>query len=298
MNSKLLLLGTVLLALLSSCDQMFNEVAEPVYFKIDSFQVTTDYNEEGSNLHDISDAWVYVDGSLQGVYELPAKFPVIASTGEHNVLITPGIKLNGIAATRFQYNVMTSYEVNENLQIGDTVTFNPTVTYRENVVFKWLEDFEQGGETWIKDESSDTTMNTITVDSLVYEGDACGEIYLTDEMTFFEIQTNNDLILPNTSAKPAFLEINHRSITSSEEANNRLLAVGFIAYKASSIIQTEPFIYINSKDEWSKTYINLTAGLAEHNDAFLYKIYLGIAKEAGSGEIHTLIDNIKVVHLE
>lgn len=297
MSSKLLLLVGFIVLTFCSCEQFFKEVSEPVYFKIDSFNVSTDYNEEGSDIHDISDAWVYVDDQLQGVYELPAKFPVIATEGEHDILITPGIKLNGIAATRFDYKVMTSYQVTQNLTIGDTITFNPEVSYRENAVFKWLEDFEQGGESWIKDESSDTTMTIQSIDSLAFEGDGYGEIFMSNEMTFFEIQSNVDFLPPAVNGTPTFLEINHRSITSSTNDANRLMAIGIIAYKSSAIVQTEPFIYINSKDDWNKTYVNLTATLAEHSDAFLFKVYIGLAKEAGSGEVHTLIDNIKLVHL-
>ena len=296
MKAKFALLSIICLICFSSCEQMFKEVAEPVYFKIDSFTVNTDYSEEGSDIHDISDAWVYVDDQLQGVYELPAKFPVIATEGSHDVLITPGIKLNGIAATRFDYKVMTSYQTTASLSIGDTITFDPEVEYRDNATFKWLEDFEQGGESWIKDDASDTTLTTQSVDSLVFEGDAYGEIFLADDMTFFEIQSNNDFFLPN-SGTPVFLELNHRSISTSDSDANRLLAIGLVAYKSSAIVQTEPFIYLNSKDEWNKTYVNLTATIADHQDAFLFKIYFGIAKEAGSGEVHTILDNIKLVHL-
>lgn len=294
MKGKILFSLIFGIVLFTSCDKLFNEVAEPVYFKIDSFSLETEYVTQGSSNHDITDAWVYIDDQLQGIYELPAKFPVIASEGIHDILITPGVKLNGIAATRFQYDVMTSYQTNINVSIGDTIQIEPEVRYRDNAQFLWLEDFEQGGESWIKDGLSDSTL-TIQSDSLAFEGNSYGEIYLRDDQSRFEIQSNNDFIFPK-GGTPVFLELNHKSVLGDNGSNNNLFGIGLISYTVSSVIQSEPFIYLNSKSDWNKTYVNLTAEIAANPNAFAHKIYIGLARDAGNGPVHILIDNLKVVH--
>ena len=87
---------------LSSCEIYNPSEDEPSYIHIDSISLTTDYTAYGTASHKITDAWVYVDNELIGAFELPANVPVLKS-GVHNINIRPGIKLNGIAATRSYY---------------------------------------------------------------------------------------------------------------------------------------------------------------------------------------------------
>ncbi|HOV12628.1 MAG TPA: hypothetical protein PLL90_12785, partial [Bacteroidales bacterium] len=66
----------------------------PSYIHIDKIDLNTTYEFDGSNSCKITDAWVYIDGDLQGIYELPATFPVLAN-GQHTIMVRAGIKLNG-----------------------------------------------------------------------------------------------------------------------------------------------------------------------------------------------------------
>ena len=85
---------TTLLALnLTSCQKFEGDQTIPAYVRIDTVLFTADYVTQGSSTHKITDAWVYVDDQLIGVYELPSTFPVLAS-GKHKLEIRVGIKLN------------------------------------------------------------------------------------------------------------------------------------------------------------------------------------------------------------
>ena len=68
----------------------------PSYMSINS--VTLDEN----STHNISDVWIYIDDNLQGVYELPANFPIL-DEGTHKLRVKAGIKDNGISAKRIPY---------------------------------------------------------------------------------------------------------------------------------------------------------------------------------------------------
>jgi hypothetical protein len=61
----------LIVLVLSSC-QKEDTVDIPTYLKIDNIVL-----DEGNTTSIITDAWVYVNDQLQGVYELPAKFPVL-----------------------------------------------------------------------------------------------------------------------------------------------------------------------------------------------------------------------------
>ena len=68
----------------------------PAYIKINDIELNN------SSTDKITDAWVYIENQLQGVYELPAKFPVL-ETGVKEIRIKAGIKNNGISSSRVFY---------------------------------------------------------------------------------------------------------------------------------------------------------------------------------------------------
>ena len=87
----------VALLIISACQKEESPNAIPAYLKIDA--ITLDENNTSAN---ITDAWVYFDNNLQGIYPLPTIFPVLAE-GKQNISIKAGIKNNGIAAIRVEY---------------------------------------------------------------------------------------------------------------------------------------------------------------------------------------------------
>ena len=85
-----------ILLLLSSCELINPEEDTPAFIKIDNF----DYTDVGTAK--IVDAGVYIDNDLQGIYPIPNTIPVLKQ-GNHSVYIAPGIKENGISASRTNY---------------------------------------------------------------------------------------------------------------------------------------------------------------------------------------------------
>ena len=81
----------VALLIISACQKEETPNTIPAYLKIDT--ITLDENNTTTN---ITDAWVYINDQLQGVYELPATFPVLKNDTQ-TLRIKAGIKLNGIA---------------------------------------------------------------------------------------------------------------------------------------------------------------------------------------------------------
>jgi hypothetical protein len=66
--------------------------------------------EDGQLTHNITDAWVYVDEQLIGVFEVPFKIPILKE-GSASIRLYPTIRVNGIAATKMRNEHMVPFEV-------------------------------------------------------------------------------------------------------------------------------------------------------------------------------------------
>ena len=70
---------------------MIAQKKAPSFIHIDDFIFNISNNNQGTNSEKISDAWIYVNGNLEGVYELPATIP-LHYEGLKNLVIYPVLK--------------------------------------------------------------------------------------------------------------------------------------------------------------------------------------------------------------
>ncbi|MEJ6615995.1 MAG: hypothetical protein QNL61_03675, partial [Crocinitomicaceae bacterium] len=82
-------------------------------------------NETGQLTSNLSEAWVYLDGDLVGVFELPVKLPILKD-GAHTFKIYPAILNNGISATKKIYPFVEPYELIVDLEKNEVTKINPT----------------------------------------------------------------------------------------------------------------------------------------------------------------------------
>ena len=68
MKVKLLM---IILSFFYSCDLVNIEEDIPSIINIESIEL------QGNHTSNITDAWVYIDNEFQGVYPLPANFPIL-----------------------------------------------------------------------------------------------------------------------------------------------------------------------------------------------------------------------------
>ena len=270
-----------------SCE--FIDPAEqiPSYIHIDSISLSTQgHPEYGSSSHKITDAWVYVDDELIGAFELPAKFPVL-SEGTHTVTIKPGIKVNGISATRSIYPFYKPYVASVKLTRDSIITLNPTITYYSSTVFKWQEAFEDGGLSLDETPFSDTTIDKTSDPTKVFEGSYSGVVHLDEARDVFECKTINSYVLPGGDS-PIFLELNYKT-------NEQI----YIGITANNSAQNTPIgiLYINKTDTWNKIYINLRNAVSSSSNATDYNIFFNVHKSTDNSNAEILLDNIKLVHI-
>ncbi|MBK9291323.1 MAG: hypothetical protein IPM52_06830 [Bacteroidetes bacterium] len=274
----------------TACYKFEGDQTVPAYLRIDSIRFSTDYATQGSNTHNISDAWVYVNGQLIGAFELPATFPVLAR-GKQRLEIRPGIKLNGIAATRVPYPFMKPIVV-ENFEFFEdsVVRFNPQTTYYENLRFLWKEDFERISFTLEKTNQSDTTINRTEPANhpeawLSPYSAYSGKIHLTGNRKFFRIMSHQGFNLPGNGS-PVFLELDYKC--------DRPFGVGLLI-RIDNNIEAFPLVVVNKSNSWNKIYINLTPLASTYSYAEWFKVYFE-SELASETEARFYFDNIKLIH--
>lgn len=287
---KFILLLFVLLisVLIASCEKFKGDQEVPAYITIDSIYLTTSLSVQGSTSASIVDAWVYLDENLVGAYQLPARFPVLAR-GEHNLKILPGIKLNGIAATRMVYPFFAPIELTAEFKDLDTIAVGvQKTTYLASTIFDLIEDFDGVAiafDTTVRSEAA--LLLTGPDDSLTFEGNHSGMVRMDTVNQFFECVNDKDFNIPFA---PVFVEMNFRT--------NNVFVVGVFLY-GTTAIQQVPIMYLNpTGNEWKKIYINLSNTLIAYNGMQKFRIFISAIQTAPETEALILFDNIKVVTRE
>lgn len=283
-NYKHFFLSIFLVTSFISCE-LYNP-AEPIpaYIHIEKIDLATGFGQ-GSDSHKITDAWVYIDEQLVGCFELPATFPVLYE-GSHQVKITAGIKVNGIAATRSPYPFFNSVTQAVDLQKGTTVNLSATVSYTAFSDFDFMEDFEGTGIAVDSSAGSDTTLQRLfSPNPNVFEGDASGIAYINANNSFFECISSSAVVLPKGGAN-VFLELNYKC--------NHPFIVGVIAQPPYYLKSGS--LTFNPSDTWNKTYVYLTP-LVSGSSATSFKIFFGMVRRAGDADsLAFMLDNIKLVY--
>ncbi|HEX5003373.1 MAG TPA: hypothetical protein VFW78_12835 [Bacteroidia bacterium] len=290
-NFKAVLAACSLTVLLASCDFINPDEPAPSYIQVDTFPFDPSPTAAvmgPSPSSKIKDIWVYVDGEFQGTYELPARFPVLKS-GEADVILAPGILLNGIAATHSPYPFYKASQHSVTLTENGTVTIAPTTRYFDYTECSFCEDFEGSGFSLVKTGSSDTIMYQLPSGSPdIFEGTSSGVVYLDANHTKFEVSSTTDYLLPG-SGKPVYLELNYKI--------NQTMQVGLFVNLPGPSVEQIPVINLNATSTWNKIYIELGYIVTPYaQTATGFKIYFGALKDPGVALPVFYLDNIKVVN--
>ena len=118
------------------------ENAVPAYLHISPFSLTTKTGE-GTTAQKITDAWVYIDGNINGVFQLPVTIPVV-ELGKHEISIFAGIRNNGTRSNPVIYPFYNSYKGILDLKADKIDTVRPTTTYLATTQFKIMDNFDSG----------------------------------------------------------------------------------------------------------------------------------------------------------
>lgn len=256
----------------------------PAYLRIDSIRLTTDYSTQGTAIHNITDAWVYIDGELIGTFQLPATFPVLKQ-GTHTLMVFPGVKKDGIAATRISYpfyqeiNKTINLVPDQPLPVGTLST-----TYATKAKFIWKEDFDNIAITLDTTKATTEKIKQTPSDSpLTLEGLHSGIVELDTVGATFEGVSHSTFTIPNSAV---FLEMNFNI--------NTTLIVGVYVTTFGLINEVPIMTLLPTNDKWKKIYIDLTTTLNAYTGATKFRVYYYLKNTTGD-HYRILLDNIKVL---
>jgi hypothetical protein len=257
----------------------------PAYIHIDHINLITDYATEGTNSNKITDAWVYLDDNLIGIYELPATFPVLAS-GSHKISIKAGIKLNGIAMSRGYYPFYTMVDTTINLKPEKIDTILLEVKYYPDKI-QWKEDFEDAGLSIVKYGNSDTAFIQTTNASDAFEGSFSSVANLDATYKHVLCLSNETFEIPQNQS-PVFLELNYKT--------DSYLTIGMFAELSSGTKERIETLVLNPTTEWKKIYINLTLTANYTVNTVGFRVFFDAYLPEGYSNAKVFLDNIKLLY--
>ncbi|RLD19180.1 MAG: hypothetical protein DRI69_08950 [Bacteroidetes bacterium] len=258
----------------------------PAYVHIDNFDLSTT-TSQGTASERITEGWFYADGEFLGAYSLPADVPVIAE-GNTEILVFPGIKVNGIVSTPDIYPLYDRYEINLDLSPATTDSIKPKTEYIKASNFPFIEDFETSN-AFIDDLDGNPETKVVVTESVVFEGMHSAYIRLDSANFYIEVASLPVIENLPTNNSPVFLEFNYK--------NNVEFGVGLVGVSPSGPGGKVIILGLREKEEWNKMYLELTPSLFA-SDLPAYQILITAIHSSNNEVSEIYLDNFKVVHVD
>ena len=263
---------------------------DPSWIQVNKWSIITNLNAtspQGVLTENFTDAYVFVDDKMMGIFEVPFKIPLLTS-GSANIKIYPVIKNNGISATKKIYPFMAAYELNVVLEQNKTLEINPVTYYNSETQF-WIEDFEDATIKIENDVDSKVQIHSDDTPTILKYGNYCGKISLTASDSLWLGRTTSGLKLP--TGKEVYLEIDYH--------NTNSLTTGLVVVTPNGVLDN-PNIQLNKQPfesvQWKKIYIDLKELVSYSSTATSHEISFKALFDAGLPTSDIYIDNIKIVH--
>lgn len=276
--------------ILSSC---IKNNPDPAWLEVNEWTLIENPNYayfQGELTHNFTDAWVFVNDKVIGVFEVPFKIPILMD-GNVNIKVYPAIRNNGISATKKIYPFVEAYEINANLVKNEVLTLNPVTQYISSTHF-WIEDFEDAGFDIQDDANSTASLHTANDPTILKWGNAYGEVNLNTSDSTWVAYTINDLGNMNLpKGQDVYLEIDYY--------NTNALITGVLAISPTSVKNNQN-IMLNAQDpsavKWKKIYIDLKEIISNSAGANQFSQSFQANLDKGDTEGFIILDNVKIVH--
>lgn len=276
-----------ILLLLQSCDLINPTEKEPAYLYIPSFTFQANATQ-GTSSEAITEVWVYSNDQSLGVFDLPAKIPIL-DQGNTDIRIFAGIKSNGISNSRIRYPFYALFDTTLTISAFQIDTIIPNFTYYNQVVIN-EKGFESGNflsQTGANNGTFSTTNNNLQV----FEGARSGWGHLDAGASLLYFKDDDNLNY--TSGNNVFLEMNYSS--------NNTFSVGFIT-TTGGITAKNMALIINPTSSgdglspvWKKIYIDFGYLLMQNPNAQFHEWYIESVPSSSSIPVNIFLDNLKWV---
>jgi len=245
-------------------------------------------SEEGGSTSKITDVWVSVNDRSMGVWEVPAKVPILAS-GPNTISVTPAIKRNGSFDDRLRYPFYTTWNGTVDLVPEASIELVPVVAYEEAANF-WVESFDEAVSDFAVSEDSDTTLLLYTAvehPEITLDGTSCSGFVLEPARDRISLYTDQGFA---GAAGPSFVELDYSTDI------DLTLGVTFIQDGVSRATPWAVLVPTTSVGglRWNKAYIEVSSFIGEGSISDR-ELYFTAALPSGQSSAHVYLDNIKLV---
>jgi hypothetical protein len=283
------------LVVLWGCEPSSWDLGAPELIHVSEYELTTTPSQ-GTAAHRVEEVWVYSATDVVGVYPLPATVAIPQGEAQ-SITLVPGIRANGVSATRRPYPF---YEANVVDLDGDAQTeldhafgggYVDTEALTTHVIL--AEDFETANR-FLESSSSNAELIRITEPSEVFEGEACGYIRLDSNHTQLNAATHEQFYnLPDD--RPCYLEFHYKCDVPFVVG---LEVIGGSQAGRLGILVLNPTCEADGTCVWNKMYLDLYPALSSMPDAGSFEIGLNANILADGSEGNIWLDNFKFVHFD
>ena len=277
-----------LLFLLTTCGK---NNPDPSWLQINTWTLNANPNyggSEGSLNHNISEAWVYVNDEIMGVFQLPCKIPILKA-GTFNIKIMPAIRNNGIASTKKIYPFLDIYEVTGTLVQNQTLVLSPVTKYKDNISFT-IEDFEDINSSLLPDPNTSATTYQLSNTNLEwFNGNYYAKINLNAVDSSWVAYTTWTSYI--AKGKDAYLEVDYHTTNTIVTELIEISPSGTVPRINYGMNAQDP-----SSVTWKKIYFDLKELIAAGASGAYFEQGFVAALDAGKTDTEIWIDNIKLVH--
>lgn len=264
----------------TSCDS--GPAQTPAYIRIDTIYLdSTSYDSTGSVSHRIRYAWVYLDDNLQGVYQLPVVFPVLAD-GSADIRIYGGVQENGLSSTLSRYPFYDPFDMPGIFAAGDTLELAPHIRYNKGLKIgdAYMDDFEDGflGK-YEKVPGYGGSFQYVSDPANACEGTGYGSLFLQEGD--IDLMIESDIMAIPKGKAGYFIEMNYKNncgfVVSLQDGTSELAVGG-----------------LNPRDYWNKIYFNITDQV-DGTPGTNLKILIRVPQDTTIPNQMVYLDNIKLV---
>ena len=276
-----------------SCEDPDPDPSVPSYLRIEKIDFGNGqpaiYGSSGSS---ITDAWIFANEKLVGVFKLPCEVPIL-SNGQTDIRVGAGIKVNGISATRAINPFYTYYTETVTLYEDSVVTIEPVVDYATGTVVPWSEGFEDSSPSIDTIATSDVKLERLELESPnnTYGG-FISRAKLTADNPGLKAITTDNYPLPQVGT-PVYFEFDFSC--------NQEMVLSIIQEEPSGLQQEQILIYLNPTSEgselvWKHLYLDLTDQVGFAIDADQFGIGVTAFHSSANDTGYVYMDNLKLVY--
>ena len=271
--------------LISGCNLINPHENTPTYIHVDSFIFTTTPNLNISTSHSITSVYAYYNNVNIGTFDLPCTIPIMA-TGTGTLELAPAIIQDGLNSLVSLYPYYTSDDYSFTAQPGKIINHNPTTHYYPGTKKTTISEFAFGNTNFSLVKGNRPMFAVYNKDSLVFEGDASGEIVL---------QAVGDSSVDSSKIQFA-IPLNQNQVYIEFDYKSTIPFYVGLGANLSSYVTTDPYYLagISPIDHWQKFYFQVT-DFAGRALATSYTLYIKAVLGTGQTNGRLLIDNIQLV---